>query len=106
MIFLRTDDGAEKGALRLFLRDDAPHTSEFLLSDRLPKVYPAKYAAYPLPFVQERGKFWPPVRRINDLYGDKSPNVLAYNNQNFYESSEKILQKNLEVGLKNIESLK
>jgi len=29
-------------------------------------------AAYPLPFVLERGKFWPSVGRIDNTYGDRN----------------------------------
>lgn len=67
---------------------NSPHTSEFLLSDRVPEGYPVNYAAFPLPFVAERGKYWPPVRRVNDLYGDKNPNVCEWTTQEFFLAKE------------------
>ena len=29
-------------------------------------------AAYPLPWVKSRGKYWPTVRRISNAYGDRN----------------------------------
>jgi hypothetical protein len=46
------------------------------------------YAAFPLPYVAERGKYWPPVRRVNDLYGDKNPNVCEWTTQEFFLAKE------------------
>lgn len=85
---------------------NAPHTNEFLMSDRCGEGYPIRYAAYPLPFVMERGKFWPPIRRVNDLFGDKNPDVTNWVNQNFYESSDKIVEKNKVEGDKNLEQFR
>lgn len=63
---------------------NAPHTADFLLSDKLPADYPKEIAAYPLPFVKLRGKYWPSCRRVDDLHGDKNLNVAGYHDQNFY----------------------
>jgi Glycine cleavage system protein P (pyridoxal-binding), C-terminal domain len=56
-------------------RDDnplkhAPHPAERLLSDDWSHPYTRAEAAYPLPFVREK-KYWPPVGRIDNAYGDR-----------------------------------
>ncbi|MCB1229204.1 MAG: aminomethyl-transferring glycine dehydrogenase [Verrucomicrobiae bacterium] len=48
----------------------APHPAETLLSDTWDRPYSREQAAYPLPWVRER-KFWPPVSRIDNVYGDR-----------------------------------
>ncbi|MEN8226572.1 MAG: aminomethyl-transferring glycine dehydrogenase [Bacteroidota bacterium] len=50
---------------------NAPHTAEVLLSENWEQTYSRSKAAYPLPWVKEN-KFWPPVSRINDGYGDRN----------------------------------
>jgi glycine dehydrogenase len=50
---------------------NAPHTPETLLQDKWDRSYSRQMAAYPLPWVKEN-KFWPPVSRINDGYGDRN----------------------------------
>ena len=50
---------------------NAPHTAEVLLSDQWEFGYSRTKAAFPLPWVR-RNKFWPPVSRINDGYGDRN----------------------------------
>jgi glycine dehydrogenase len=57
-------------------RDDnplrnAPHTAGFVTSDSWPHAYSRKAAAYPAPWVVER-KFWPPVARIDNAWGDRN----------------------------------
>ena len=64
---------------------NAPHTADSLINQVHGKDYPAQQAAYPLPFVKERGKYWPSCRRINDLYGDKNIEVDSYTTQTFYK---------------------
>jgi glycine dehydrogenase len=48
----------------------APHPATTLLSDSWSRAYSREVAAYPLPWVRER-KFWPPVSRIDNVYGDR-----------------------------------
>ncbi len=50
---------------------NAPHTVGEATSDQWTHPYSRKKAVYPLPFVEEN-KFWPPVGRINNAYGDKN----------------------------------
>ncbi len=50
---------------------NAPHTAEELCSDTWQHCYSRTLAAFPLPFVKER-KFWPPVARIDNSYGDRN----------------------------------
>jgi glycine dehydrogenase len=50
---------------------NAPHTAEMLLSEPWEYNYSRSKAAFPLPWVKE-SKFWPPVSRINDGYGDRN----------------------------------
>jgi len=49
----------------------APHTSDVLISDSWDRKYSRTKAAFPLPWVKE-SKYWPPVSRINDAYGDRN----------------------------------
>jgi glycine dehydrogenase len=49
---------------------NAPHTHGYLLSDNWEHKYSREKAAFPLPYVIKRGKFWPSVGRINNQYGD------------------------------------
>jgi glycine dehydrogenase len=48
----------------------APHTAEALVSDAWDRPYGREQAAYPTPWVRER-KFWPPVGRIDNAWGDR-----------------------------------
>jgi glycine dehydrogenase len=49
----------------------APHTPQVLLGENWDRNYTRERAAYPLPWVREN-KFWPPVSRIQDAYGDRN----------------------------------
>ena len=49
---------------------NAPHTANEIAAARWPHPYSREEAVFPLPFVRAR-KFWPPVSRINDAYGDR-----------------------------------
>jgi glycine dehydrogenase len=49
----------------------APHTAEAVSATDWTHPYTRERAAYPLPFVRER-KFWPPVGRIDNPYGDRN----------------------------------
>ncbi|MCB1177436.1 MAG: aminomethyl-transferring glycine dehydrogenase, partial [Leptospiraceae bacterium] len=50
---------------------NAPHTAEFLCSDRINHPYSKEVAAYPLAYLKEN-KFWPYVGRIDNVYGDRN----------------------------------
>jgi glycine dehydrogenase len=57
-------------------RDDnplrgAPHTASMLVSADWKHPYEREQAAYPLPG-DRRAKYWPPVRRIDQAYGDRN----------------------------------
>ncbi len=49
----------------------APHTAADSVSDTWDRPYSREKAVYPLQWVRER-KFWPPVGRINNAYGDRN----------------------------------
>jgi glycine dehydrogenase len=56
-------------------RDDnplknAPHTAEMLIAAEWKHPYDRAEAAYPVPGPRQ-GKYWPPVRRIDQAYGDR-----------------------------------
>jgi glycine dehydrogenase len=48
----------------------APHTAEALLDDEWDRPYGREKAAYPAAWVRER-KYWPPVGRIDNAWGDR-----------------------------------
>jgi glycine dehydrogenase len=49
----------------------APHTADVLLSDDWDRPYTRQEAAFPLPWVKA-DKYWPPVGRIDNAYGDRN----------------------------------
>ena len=48
---------------------NAPHTAEMVTSDKWEYPYSRQKAAYP---VQIADKYWPPITRIDDAYGDRN----------------------------------
>ncbi|MFC0864503.1 aminomethyl-transferring glycine dehydrogenase [Sphaerimonospora cavernae] len=50
---------------------NAPHTADCLTADEWPHPYPRSVGAYPMPGLRE-GKYWPPVRRIDQAHGDRN----------------------------------
>jgi glycine dehydrogenase len=50
---------------------NAPHTAEEAASDAWDHSYTRSQAVYPLPFLRIN-KFWPPVGRIDNVYGDRN----------------------------------
>ena len=50
---------------------NAPHTADELTADEWAHSYTRAEAAYPLPFVRQ-GKYWPPVKRVDNAYGDRN----------------------------------
>jgi glycine dehydrogenase len=61
----RGEVAAEESALR-----HAPHTAESLLVEEWTAPYSREQAAFPAPGVR-RDKYFPPVRRIDNAYGDR-----------------------------------
>ena len=54
------------------LLKNAPHTAELLTADKWEHPYSREQAAYPTRWLREH-KFWPPVSRIDNVYGDRNP---------------------------------
>ena len=52
------------------LLKNAPHPAEVVTADTWPHPYPREQAAYPAPGLRTY-KFWPPVARIDNAYGDR-----------------------------------
>jgi glycine dehydrogenase len=50
---------------------NAPHTADAVAASEWTHPYSREQAAFPLPFVRAR-KFWPPVGRIDNAYGDRN----------------------------------
>ncbi len=50
---------------------NAPHTMAMLTRTTWTHVYSREQAAFPLPWIMEK-KFWPAVRRVDNVYGDKN----------------------------------
>lgn len=49
---------------------NAPHTAEVLLADEWTRPYTRQEAAFPLAWVKA-DKYWPPVGRVDNVYGDR-----------------------------------
>lgn len=49
---------------------NSPHTATMLLKSEWNHPYSREEAAFPLPWIRTR-KFWPSVRRVDNVYGDK-----------------------------------
>ena len=61
---------------------NAPHTAEQVTNDHWPHAYTRRVAAYPTPSSCGK-KYWPPVGRIDSVYGDRNlqcscPNIETY----------------------------
>nr|MDA3880838.1 aminotransferase class V-fold PLP-dependent enzyme [Prolixibacteraceae bacterium] len=50
---------------------NAPHTQDMVVADEWMHNYPRSKAAFPLGWIREN-KFWPPVTRVDDAYGDRN----------------------------------
>jgi glycine dehydrogenase len=50
---------------------NAPHTAEMLIAGEWKHHYEAEGAAFPAG-VDRRAKYWPPVRRVDQAYGDRN----------------------------------
>lgn len=49
----------------------SPHTAAAVCSDEWTHAYPREAAAFPLPWLRE-SKYWPPVGRIDNAFGDRN----------------------------------
>ena len=49
---------------------NAPHTADLLVAPDWERPYSKERAFYPLPGTRE-DKYWPPVARIDNVYGDR-----------------------------------
>ncbi|TWI67535.1 glycine dehydrogenase [Pseudoduganella lurida] len=49
----------------------APHTAEVLTADKWERKYSREAAAYPVPALRKQ-KYWPPVGRADNVYGDRN----------------------------------
>jgi glycine dehydrogenase len=50
----------------------APHTVIQMTSDTWDRPYDRQTAAYPLPWLKEKHKFWAPVARVDNAFGDRN----------------------------------
>jgi len=50
---------------------NAPHTAAEVTAERWTHPYPRAQAAFPLPWVAA-AKYWPPVKRVDNVYGDRN----------------------------------
>jgi len=50
---------------------NAPHTAECVMADEWKHGYSRRAAAFPLPWLTTN-KFWPSVRRVDNVYGDRN----------------------------------
>ena len=50
---------------------NAPHTAEMVTAADWKHGYSRERAAFPAPWTKEH-KFWPPIRRVNDVHGDRN----------------------------------
>jgi glycine dehydrogenase len=50
---------------------NAPHTAQMLLAEEWLHDYPRQQAAYPVASLRE-AKYWPPVARVDNAYGDRN----------------------------------
>jgi glycine dehydrogenase len=61
---------------------NAPHTAEMVTSSEWNHSYSREQAAYPIPSLK-RVKYWSPVARVDNVYGDKNlicscPSIESY----------------------------
>jgi glycine dehydrogenase len=56
---------------------NAPHPAHEIAASEWKHCYSREDAAYPLPWVKSRGKYWPTVGRIDNVHGDRNPVCLC-----------------------------
>ncbi len=54
------------------LLKNAPHTADQIASDNWNRPYPREQAAFPAKSLHDY-KFWPPVSRVDNVFGDRNP---------------------------------
>ncbi len=67
------------------LLKNAPHTSAMIAEEEWKHPYPRERAVFPAPWTKD-SKFWPPVRRVNNAFGDRNlvcacPPIEAYSEE-------------------------
>ncbi len=72
---------------------NAPHTLDAILDESKPRVYTRLEAVCPDPSMDYRVKYWPPVGRVDNVYGDRNlvcscPPMESYQDQAEGESCE------------------
>ncbi|MCB5943658.1 aminomethyl-transferring glycine dehydrogenase [Acidocella sp. KAb 2-4] len=50
---------------------NAPHTAAEVMAESWTHPYSREQAAYPLPYIAAQ-KYWPPVKRVDNVYGDRN----------------------------------
>jgi glycine dehydrogenase len=50
---------------------NAPHTAAELMAETWRHPYAREHAAFPMPGVAD-AKYWPPVKRVDNAYGDRN----------------------------------
>ncbi|MEO8850001.1 MAG: glycine dehydrogenase (aminomethyl-transferring), partial [Casimicrobiaceae bacterium] len=50
----------------------APHTAARIARDAWPHAYSRRVAAYPAQHAEIGSKYWPPVARVDNVYGDRN----------------------------------
>jgi len=50
----------------------APHTAEVVCADQWDRPYSREQAAFPVKGLRQ-WKFWPPVSRVDNVFGDRNP---------------------------------
>ncbi|MCS6982339.1 MAG: aminomethyl-transferring glycine dehydrogenase [Flavobacteriales bacterium] len=71
---------------------NAPHTALDIASDSWDRPYSRRQAAFPLPWL-ESNKFWPPVGRVNDAYGDRNLMCICPPVKAYVHNSETLLEE-------------
>ncbi len=51
---------------------NAPHTLDAILNEDQPRIYTRQEAVCPDPEIDYRVKYWPPVGRVDNVYGDRN----------------------------------
>jgi glycine dehydrogenase len=75
---LATDDNPLK---------NAPHTAAEVMASGWAHPYSREQAAFPLPFVAQ-SKYWPPVKRVDNVYGDRNLICSCAPLENYAEAAE------------------
>ena len=51
---------------------NAPHTAEAAMADVWEHPYTREQAVFPVTVAADSNKYWPPVRRVDNVHGDKN----------------------------------